>query len=439
MMNGQEQFEFNRGAVRPIQCLSDGWAMLKGTGQYGSLLGLMIVAGLIIIVGSCIPLSPLMPPMICGLYLCLFAIMNRQPIDSSTLFKGFEFFGQSFLASLVTTIPIFVLSFVMQIGLGGMGAIIDTLDKNKEPRPEEILPVVFGFFGFFAGVYLLIIAVALVLGTLTAFVYPLIVDRKLGAVDALKLSFRAVMGNFFGVVGLMILGQLILLAGVFFFYVGALFVAPIIMASWAIAYRRVFPLRVAQPQPQFGAAGQPQFINWTPPVSSSKAGWVLTLGALAIFGLVGTSVAAIGYFSYHGIKQAIEKAEAERRNKELSDSPRPPYSIPTPNATPYQMPTPYNNSNIKSISGGVLNGKAIELPQPTYPPAAKAVRASGAVNVKVTVDETGNVVSAQAVSGHPLLRSSAVSAARQAKFSPTLLSGKPVKVSGFIVYNFAAE
>jgi len=54
----------------------------------------------------------------------------------------------------------------------------------------------------------------------------------------------------------------------------------------------------------------------------------------------------------------------------------------------------------------------------------------------VTVDEKGNVVAASAVSGHPLLRASAVQAARQSKFSPTLLSGKPVKVKGIIVYNF---
>lgn len=91
------------------------------------------------------------------------------------------------------------------------------------------------------------------------------------------------------------------------------------------------------------------------------------------------------------------------------------------------------------ISGGVLNGKATNLVKPPYPPAAKAVRASGAVNVQVTVDEQGNVISAAAVSGHPLLRASAVSAARQSKFSPTLLSGKPVKVTGVIVYNFVPE
>jgi TonB family protein len=88
------------------------------------------------------------------------------------------------------------------------------------------------------------------------------------------------------------------------------------------------------------------------------------------------------------------------------------------------------------ISGGVLNGKAISLPQPAYPPAARSVHASGAVNVQVTIDEKGNVTSASAVSGHPLLRASASTAARQARFSPTKFSGAPVKVTGVIVYNF---
>lgn len=93
----------------------------------------------------------------------------------------------------------------------------------------------------------------------------------------------------------------------------------------------------------------------------------------------------------------------------------------------------------KTISGGVLNGKAISLPQPVYPPIAKQARASGTVVVQVLIDEEGNVVSASAVSGHPLLRAAAVNAARGAKFSPTKLSGKPVKVSGVITYNFTLE
>lgn len=95
-----------------------------------------------------------------------------------------------------------------------------------------------------------------------------------------------------------------------------------------------------------------------------------------------------------------------------------------------------SGKSVGGISGGVLNGKAIELPLPTYPPAAKAVRAGGAVSVQVTIDENGEVISASAVSGHPLLRAAAMEAAKLAKFSPTQLDGKAVKVNGVLVYNF---
>lgn len=91
------------------------------------------------------------------------------------------------------------------------------------------------------------------------------------------------------------------------------------------------------------------------------------------------------------------------------------------------------------ISGGVLNGKAISLPKPAYPAIAKAARASGTVTVQIVIDESGNVMSAHAISGHPLLRDSAEQAARQARFSPTRLSGQPVKVTGVINYNFALQ
>jgi len=90
----------------------------------------------------------------------------------------------------------------------------------------------------------------------------------------------------------------------------------------------------------------------------------------------------------------------------------------------------------KTVSGGVLNGKATSLPKPAYPAAAKAIRAGGAVSVQVLIDESGRVVSASAVSGNPLLRAAAVQAAQGARFSPTLLSGQAVKVSGVITYNF---
>ena len=110
---------------------------------------------------------------------------------------------------------------------------------------------------------------------------------------------------------------------------------------------------------------------------------------------------------------------------QIADEPPPPEAKPTPRAAP--------------ISGGVLNGKAISLPKPAYPPIARAARASGTVVVQVLIDENGSVVSAHAVSGHPLLQAAAVGAARQARFSPTKLSGQPVKVTGVIQYNFVAQ
>ncbi len=105
-------------------------------------------------------------------------------------------------------------------------------------------------------------------------------------------------------------------------------------------------------------------------------------------------------------------------------------------AAPPPPPPPPKKEPPKTISGGVLNGKATSLPKPPYPPAARAVRASGAVSVQVLISESGSVISASAVSGHPLLKAAAVAAARGARFSPTLLSGQPVKVSGVITYNF---
>ena len=92
----------------------------------------------------------------------------------------------------------------------------------------------------------------------------------------------------------------------------------------------------------------------------------------------------------------------------------------------------------RPISGGVLNGKAISLPQPVYPAEARAARVGGAVSVQITIDEYGNVVAARAVSGHPLLQAAAVNAALQARFSPTFLMGEAVKVTGVLVYNFVA-
>ncbi|HKG47164.1 MAG TPA: TonB family protein [Pyrinomonadaceae bacterium] len=100
-------------------------------------------------------------------------------------------------------------------------------------------------------------------------------------------------------------------------------------------------------------------------------------------------------------------------------------------------PSPGPKPILKPVSGGVLNGTAILLPPPVYPESAKRMRTQGVVSVEVVLDETGKVVSATASTGPPILREAAVQAARKARFSPTKLSGQPVKVSGVINYKFA--
>ena len=105
-------------------------------------------------------------------------------------------------------------------------------------------------------------------------------------------------------------------------------------------------------------------------------------------------------------------------------------------------PTPTPPQEIRkplALASAVLTGKAVAKPAPPYPQSAMLVRAQGPVVVQVVVDEQGRVVSARATSGHPLLRLSAEQAAQRARFTPTLLGGQPVKVTGVITYNFVLQ
>jgi TonB family protein len=95
----------------------------------------------------------------------------------------------------------------------------------------------------------------------------------------------------------------------------------------------------------------------------------------------------------------------------------------------------------REVQGGVINGKAVYKPQPEYPQMAKGARAQGVVRVRVLVDETGKVVEAKVFDNvpHPSLAQVSENAARRARFTPTLLSGTPVKVTGIITYTFILQ
>ncbi|HEX7999330.1 MAG TPA: energy transducer TonB [Pyrinomonadaceae bacterium] len=90
----------------------------------------------------------------------------------------------------------------------------------------------------------------------------------------------------------------------------------------------------------------------------------------------------------------------------------------------------------KPVNVGSLIEKATQKINPSYPQNAKSARITGMVTVLVEVDQNGVVSTAQSTSGPILLRQAALDAARRWKFRPTLIGGQPVRVVGYINFNF---
>lgn len=126
----------------------------------------------------------------------------------------------------------------------------------------------------------------------------------------------------------------------------------------------------------------------------------------------------------------IETTPTQSTPTPATPTPKPSTPIPTPTPAPT---TPNSNS---PVNVGQLNGRALSLPSPNYTRAARSAKAGGSVLVRVLLDEAGNVISANATTGHPLLTREAESAARRSKFKPVTISGSPVKATGTIAYKF---
>jgi hypothetical protein len=203
-------------------------------GQYWLFLGMCLLA---VIIGQAVPLGILLGPMMCGLYVAFFKQMRREPVEFGDLFKGFDYFGPSVIATLIHIVPMLAIM-LPSIFLLYAGLIISIAAQGSEPNPGALLGS-FVMFGFFM---LVVILATVVISIGFMFSYPLIVDRKMPGFDAVKLSFKAVLANFWGLLGLAMLQFLLGLAGALLCYVGLIFVFPISYASIAVAYERVFGL-----------------------------------------------------------------------------------------------------------------------------------------------------------------------------------------------------
>lgn len=226
------QIPYQRNVIRPVECLSQGWELVRD--QYWLFVAMTLVGFMI---GSAVPLGILMGPMMCGLYLAFFKRRRGEPIEFGTLFKGFEYFGNSVVAAILHTLPIIVIVVPAYIFFY-LGMIVSVAAMGDEPSGAGLIGMMFGFMLFIVVVFAVIVVITIGF----TFAYPLIVDRKLQGFEAVKLSFRAAMANFFRLLGLVILCALVNSLGVLVCYIGVFLTFPITYAAVAVAYEQVFGL-----------------------------------------------------------------------------------------------------------------------------------------------------------------------------------------------------
>lgn len=226
--------EFNRGAVKPVECVKQGWGLIKD--NYWLFLGITFVGGLI---GGLAPFGILLGPMLCGIYLSLLSKLRGEEVKFEMLFKGFDYFGQSIIPAIVQTIPVMILWLALYMPLIVMELmpLLNPNDILNSPRPI----VSSSMFGYKFAVIGFITLISTAVHVIFMFSYPLIAERNMKGTEAIKLSINAALGNITGLIGLMLLQVFLTFAGLLACYVGMFFVIPIYYAADVIAYRQVFP------------------------------------------------------------------------------------------------------------------------------------------------------------------------------------------------------
>src|SRR5688572_1188109 len=235
-MSTVPQVTFQRNAVRPVDCFKEGWNLVKP--RYWLILGMCLVGWMI---ATSVPLGILMGPMMCGLFQTFFKMRRGEPIEFGTLFKGFEYFGQSVLATLLHVIPILVIFIPSFIMFYLFFFVAMVAQGGEEPSGLAVLAIMIALVLF----WIVVIGIMMIVSIGFTFVYPLIVDRGIQGLDAVKLSFRAAMANFWGLLGMIALNFLLNVAGLLLCLVGVYLVVPIGYAAVAVAYEQVFGLRAA--------------------------------------------------------------------------------------------------------------------------------------------------------------------------------------------------
>lgn len=224
---------FRTGVIKPVECIKEGWALIKD--QYWLFFGISVVG---MILGGAVPIV-LIGPMMVGIFMCYFGKMRGEQVEFGTLFKGFDHFAQSLIAALIQMIPMVVVMVPAYIIM--FAVMIASMPRGGRMSPDESSAFAITFIASYLGFFVVIVIVALITSIFFMFAFPLIADRGLSGMDAIKLSIKAGKANAGGIFSLVLLNFLLGFVGVLACYVGAFLIMPISFAANAVAFRRVFP------------------------------------------------------------------------------------------------------------------------------------------------------------------------------------------------------
>jgi uncharacterized membrane protein len=221
--------EFTTGQIRPIECAKEGWALIKD--EYWLLFAISLVGALI----AGVSFYVLLGPMVCGIFICYLKRIDGEKVAFDDLWLGFKHFGSSLLVTIVVVVPLFIYM-VAAFTTFYLPIVMQAVGGNRV-SDRDIL----GSFLTAIAVDLIIAVVMVCIHSLLIFAYPLIVDKGLSSVDAIKLSSRAALKNMAGIAGLIGVNFVLTLAGEAMCGVGLYLVIPILTAANLVAYRQVFP------------------------------------------------------------------------------------------------------------------------------------------------------------------------------------------------------
>ena len=255
------QIEFRTDRVRSREMFSAARKLMSG--HFWIMVGICLLG---LIVGVVAPFGVLMGPMMCGIFMCWFAIMRNEKPTFSLLFEGFDVFMESLVAMLIQlgiSMLTMVLAFVV-MAVGGVALLAVAGAGGGQPGGNAGAAMGLLTIGAFVFFYGLIIGESILVGALFAFAWPLIEDYRLSGLEAVKLSARAAWANLGNVFRLMILNVVVVAVAAVFCYLPVFLVFPIVFGSQAVLYRRIFPAAVSsgpvgeyweEPQPDVGGGG----------------------------------------------------------------------------------------------------------------------------------------------------------------------------------------